>query len=148
MKDSLNRKFGYALSRASAAMLARLNHQLQPLGLRTVDASMLVLIADNPGLSQSDLCRMLDIASANMVPLIARLTQRGLVERHKADGRSYELRLSHAGVALAAAAEAEMMTHDQWLADLIKPDERMVIERFLARIRAETSVTALHLVNA
>lgn len=148
MKDSLNRKLGYALSRASATMIARLNTQLQPLGLRTVDASILVLIADNPGLSQSDLCRMLDIASANMVPLMARLNQRGLVERHKADGRSYGLMLSNAGAALAAAAEAEMARHDQWLADLIDPVEREVIERFLTRIRSETAVAPVDMATA
>jgi DNA-binding MarR family transcriptional regulator len=143
MRDTLKGNLGYAFTRASAAMLARLNRQLAAHGLRHVDATILVLVGDNPGVSQSDLCRTLDIASANMVPLIARLVDRGLIDRNKADGRSFGLTLTTHGNELAAAAHAEMAVHEEWLTKILGKGERALVSNFLARVGAEPLVSGL-----
>lgn len=100
-QDPLVRLPGYLLRRASAALLADLNERLAPLKLRHADAAFLLLLQSTPGMSQSDAGRLLDIQRANMVPLVARLEKRGLIDRKRADGRSHALSLSAAGRALA-----------------------------------------------
>ena len=92
--------------------MASLAEQLTPLDLRPTDASVLVTIQANPRIRQSEIGRMLDIRSANMAPLIAKLDQRGLIEREQVDGRSQCLTLTAAGGALASQALAVMQQHD------------------------------------
>jgi DNA-binding MarR family transcriptional regulator len=100
-QDPLARLPGYVLRRASAALLGELNQRLAPLKLRHADAAFLLLLQSTPGMTQSDAGRLLDIQRANMVPLVARLEKRGLIDRKRADGRSHALSLSSVGRALA-----------------------------------------------
>jgi len=97
MKDPLDNLPGYVLRRASAATLAELNQRLEPLKLRHADVAFLLLIDEEPGISQSEAGRILDIQRANMVPFVSRLEKRGLLDRTKVDGRSQALRLTAAG---------------------------------------------------
>jgi DNA-binding MarR family transcriptional regulator len=106
MPDPLNQLPGYALRRASVAVMGELTERLQPFGLRFTESTVLMLIAANPGIRQSDLVRLLDIQRANMTPLVARLEERGLVERTPVDGRSWGLALSPEGVKLHAQLSA------------------------------------------
>jgi len=59
---------------------------------------MLALIDEKPGIRAAELCRVLGIKSANMVPLIAELEERGLLERddHANDKRVRVLHLTEA----------------------------------------------------
>ena len=79
--DPLKDYPGYALRRASAASMARLAQRLEPLGLRPAEATVLMVIGANPGITQSEVGRLLEIASANMAPLTSRLGRRGLIVR-------------------------------------------------------------------
>jgi DNA-binding MarR family transcriptional regulator len=97
MFDPLLSLPGYALRRAAAAMIAELSERLAEIGLRHTDASTLILIEANPGVTASALGRMLDIKRANMVPLIARLVATGLIERQPLDGKSHALGLTATG---------------------------------------------------
>ncbi|HKX55834.1 MAG TPA: helix-turn-helix domain-containing protein, partial [Xanthomonadales bacterium] len=92
--DPLENYPGYSLRRASAAAMARLARRFAKLDLRPTDASVLMVIDANPNITQSEISRMLDIASANMAPLVSRLADRGLVERLPVDGRSHGLALT------------------------------------------------------
>lgn len=104
MRDPLLQFPGYVLRRASSAAMAMFVERLEPLGLRTAEATMLQIIADNPGISQSALGRMLDIQRANMTPIAARLEARGILRRRPSDGRSLGLELTDAGRELAGSA--------------------------------------------
>jgi hypothetical protein len=96
MKDPLSDLVGYALRRASSAMMEDMAKRMGALGLRTSEASVLMLIRANPGITQSDLCRALGIQRANMAPLIARMEARKLVARSRSDGRSFGLAVTEA----------------------------------------------------
>lgn len=84
--------------------MAEFAKRLEAIGLRTVEATILQVVADNPGISQSAIGRMLDIKRANMTPIAARLEARGLVERLPSDGRSLGLKLTDQGAALSDQA--------------------------------------------
>ena len=133
MDDPLIRFPGYALRRAANATAAELSARLAALDLRQSDASLLMLVASNPGATSSALGRALGVERANMVPLLKRLDEAGLIEREAIDGKSQGLRLTPAG--LRRLAEA-----------------RKIIEAFeaelLARVPAEHRDHLLPALNA
>jgi DNA-binding MarR family transcriptional regulator len=106
IKDPLLSLPGYVLRRASAATLAELNQRLAPLGLRHADVALLILLDARPGLTQSEVGRLLDIQRANMVPFVGRLRRRALVERRRVDGRSQALALTGGGRSALSRARA------------------------------------------
>jgi DNA-binding MarR family transcriptional regulator len=121
MEDPLRSLPGYALRRASAAMMARLAERMEALGVRTTEATILMLIAANPGISQSMLGRMLDIQRPNMTPLAGRLEERGLIKRTRSDGRSFGLALTQAGAKLEGQVRVAAQAHEDEIWGLI-PD--------------------------
>src|ERR1700756_4418227 len=104
---------GYALRRASVATMQRLAGGLQALDLRPSEASTLLVIEANAGITQSEVGRLLDIAGANMAPLMRRLEERDLIERNPVDGRSQALYLSAAGRAVSAKARKIFRAHEE-----------------------------------
>ncbi len=110
--EPFNDLLGYHVRRLSFVVMSDLSESLAPLGLKPADASVLMAIADVPGIIQSDLGRALGILRANMTPLIAALMARGLVEREPVDGRSQALRLSDAGRRTCRAAHKIVRDHE------------------------------------
>lgn len=99
MRDPLEKSPGYLLRRASNLRTADLVQRLAQHEIRLVDATVLLLLGDNPHITASAVGRMLDVQRANMVPLLKRLEDGGLVERAPIDGKSQGLSLTTAGQA-------------------------------------------------
>jgi DNA-binding MarR family transcriptional regulator len=133
MIDPLNDYPGYLLRRASVFTLARLAQRLKALHLSPTQAAVLCVIDANPNGKPSEIGRLLDIASANMAPLIARLEKRDLILRQPVDGRSHGLSLSRSGRSLAARAKRIMADHEERLMRKIPATQRRA---FLAVLRA------------
>jgi len=112
MQDPLTNLAGYLLRRASNAALADLNARLARLNLRHADVAMLMLIESSPGITQSAAGRVLDIQRANMVPFVARLEGRGLIERRQVDRRSQGLELTRRGRVLLSRARGVVRAHE------------------------------------
>lgn len=108
LASPLDTLLGYRLRRASMAMMTDLLAALQPLGLSAGEASFLILVGANPGCTQSEVGRTLDIKRANMTPLVARMKARGLVDDVPIDGRSRGMTLTEAGIALRDKALARI----------------------------------------
>ncbi len=100
LASPLDALLGYRLRRASMVMMADLLTALQPLGLSAGEASLLFVIGANPGCTQSEVGRTLDIKRANMTPLVGRMKARGLIADTPIDGRSRGLTLTPQGRAL------------------------------------------------
>lgn len=97
MDDPLVKYPGYVLRRAANAMGSQLSQRLAELDLRQSEATVLLIVGDQPDITASALGRQLDIQRANMVPLLKRLEKAGLIERHAIDGKSQGLVLTGAG---------------------------------------------------
>lgn len=106
MQDSLAPYPGYSLRRAANAAAAELAARLSEIALKQVDASLLLLIGNNPDVTASALGRELDIQRANMVPLLKRLEDAGLIDRNPLDGKSQGLVLTSEGEAKRNEAQA------------------------------------------
>jgi DNA-binding MarR family transcriptional regulator len=113
--DPLKNFPGYALRRASAASMAALAEKLAALAVRPTEATVLMFIAANPGITQGEVARMLGMASANMTPLISRLEERDLIEREPVDGRSHGLNLSAAGRTFTNRIRKVINAHEESL---------------------------------
>jgi DNA-binding MarR family transcriptional regulator len=124
MRDPLLQYPGYILRRASTAVMAELATRIEVLGLRTSEATILQIVSENPGISQSALGRMLDIQRANMTPIAARLEARGLMRRLPSDGRSLGLELTAEGQQLAQKARAVVEVFETDLTNRIPAEHR------------------------
>ncbi len=124
MRDPLPGLPGYALRRAANATAADLAARLAPLALRQASVSVLVLIGENPGVTASAIGRHLDIQRANMVPLLKRLEDAGLIGREPIDRKSQGLALTSAGREKLAAALAIVESFEAELLGRIPPEHR------------------------
>jgi DNA-binding MarR family transcriptional regulator len=109
---------GYRLRRAQSAVFARFQPRFAPAGITPADYAALVLIADNPGVTPSQVAAALGVRRANFAAQSASLESRGLIDRRtgRKDRRSHALLLTGDGEMLVAAVrqvhakfEAEMV---------------------------------------
>ncbi|HQS71353.1 MULTISPECIES: MarR family transcriptional regulator [unclassified Novosphingobium] len=135
LTNSLESRLGYQLRRASAVMMADLSRELADLDLRPAEVTTLLVIAENPDCSQTEVGQALAIKRANMVPIISRLMERGLVDRRRLDGRSHALTLTDEGRAMAAEAVARIDRHEVRFTELLGAIDAQVLFRSLPVIR-------------
>ena len=124
MRDPLPGFPGYALRRAANATAAELAARLAPMELRQSDVSALILIGENPGVTASAIGRTLDIQRANMVPLLKRLEDAGLIDRAPIDKKSRGLELTALGRERLAEARAVVEQFERELIERVAPEHR------------------------
>ena len=66
--SALDRYLGYQLRRISSAAMGALAEQLSTEGARVTEYTVMSQIAENPGITSSEIGRILDIKRANMTP--------------------------------------------------------------------------------
>lgn len=134
MIDPLKDYPGYLLRRASAVAMADLAKKLSSLDLRPTEATVLLTIDSNPNASLSDVGRLLEIASANMAPLIARLETKNLIEREPMDGRSHALTLAPRGRSMTNQIKKIVAEHEAALLEKIPASARSAFVKGLRAI--------------
>jgi len=123
---------GYQLRRASVMTQADLAARLAEFELKVTEASILVLIGANPGITQSQLGRVLGIQRANMAPLTAGLLSRDMIKRQNAGGRGQALQLTPEGRSVASECLSRFKSHD---AGLLAPFSAVERERLIRNLR-------------
>jgi DNA-binding MarR family transcriptional regulator len=105
--SSMKHLLGYALAQArigaNSAFTATIG---EPMQLRPVEFSLLMLLLSNHDVTQTDLAAALRLNAPNLTLVISRLQERALVvrERHAGDRRAQWIRLTPAGRTLARQA--------------------------------------------
>jgi DNA-binding MarR family transcriptional regulator len=96
---ALDCSIGYSLRRAQLSTYPAFASLIDKFDIRPSQYAVLVLIRENPGLSQSAVSLTLGIQKANFVAVMDRLEERGLTERRKVGGdrRSSALFLTRTG---------------------------------------------------
>lgn len=128
---------GYWLRRASNVIAADFSNTVQEKsGLRAVLVSILSVVHANPGISQTQLGRTLNIQRANMVPLLSSLIDEGLLRREASceDRRVLDLYLTPAGEARLNQATAMIVAHEKRLLASFTAKERQTLIDLLSRI--------------
>lgn len=130
---------GYHLKRASAHDLHGANGVLEAAGLRTVPMSVLLTITEQPGISSAEICRVLRMQRANIVPVLADLESRGLFlrEADPADNRVQRLFPTVRGRDEAQRMLGLLAGHEETMLAGLTPAERDELRRMLAIIWKE-----------
>jgi DNA-binding MarR family transcriptional regulator len=131
-KDFVDNLLGYHIRRLSVAVMSDLSIALAPLTLTPAEATTLVIVATQPGATQSEVGRALGIQRANMAPLIGGLIRRGLIVRERVDGRSQALHLTPPGKALTTEAQRTIRHHETRLFGTMSAAAQ---ERMLGQLR-------------
>jgi DNA-binding MarR family transcriptional regulator len=118
---------GYVLRRASTATLAEFSQRLAPLDLRPIDATLLVLLDAAPHVTHSEVAATLGLRRPNLVPVVAGLQMRGLLERKRVDFRSEGLALTPQGGALLKRVRRIIALHEEQLMDRVPPELRPMV---------------------
>ncbi len=124
------------MKRAFNGVQTDVNAALAPFGLRMLTFSVLVIIADNPGLRQSQLADALSIERPNLVVVIDELEQKGLIVRNRSetDRRAYALHVTLAGGHLRKQADMAVQMHEARMTRLMSEDERVLLIDLLSRV--------------
>jgi DNA-binding MarR family transcriptional regulator len=120
----LHDHLGYLIRRLQVWVFQDFIRVLAPIDIRPAQYSVLVVIAANPGLSQSDLAERLGIERARLVRMLDRLERRGLTRRlpSRHDRRSHALRLTPEGQRTLRRATTLAARHEKQLIDRLGPE--------------------------
>lgn len=119
----LDSSLGYLVKEASSALRLAMEDALRPLGMTITHYSCLELLAQRPGLSNSELARGTFVTRQSMNVLLQRLEKEGVVSRlaSAATGRTLPTELTHVGrEQLAGASAAVKRVEDAMLSGLTK----------------------------
>ncbi len=129
---ALHSQLGFHLAQASIITNHAFNQCVgEPLQLRKVEYSLLMLLQANQALSPKQLAKSLALTAPNLTMLLDRLQERDWIvrERNPNDGRSQHVRLTPVGEALmreAADAAKGMASH--WQKNLTPAENAMLLE--------------------
>jgi DNA-binding MarR family transcriptional regulator len=132
----LRELIGYALRRAQGAVYADLNEGLARLEIRPLQYTLMLIVAENPGVSQTGVCDARGMQKANCVPSMSELERRGFIIRRKsaADARSYELHLTAKGRRILQRAGEVQSRHESRLVERIGVDGREQLLTLLGKL--------------
>ncbi len=128
---------GYFARRLQIWIFQDFIRTLSAVDISPAQYSVLVVIAANPGASQSQIANTLGIERARLVRLLDRLEERGLIERllSAKDRRSHALRLTRQGNQILKRARTLAAVHEARLTEMLGPEQREVL---IAVLQART----------
>lgn len=135
-RGALDSVLGFHLRLAHGAVYRHFTETFSELGLTQKQVSVLWLVHDHPGLSQSAVSQRLQMDRATTTEIVNRLAARGLLRRAAMPGdrRKLALHLEEPGTALLARARAAIADHEAWLKGRYSPREVITLIGLLERI--------------
>jgi len=127
----LDSSLGYALKQASSALRAAMEAELRPLGMTVTHYSCLELLAQRPGLSNSELARGAFVTRQSMNVLLQALEKDGFVERGAPRGKTVPTQLTARGRSSLAAATAAVRGVEVRMLSGLTPEEQATGLRIL-----------------
>ncbi|MFC7516641.1 MarR family winged helix-turn-helix transcriptional regulator [Herbaspirillum sp. GCM10030257] len=139
--DILDELVGYAVRRAQLSIYEDFGAALAAEDITPQRFSSLVIIGNNPGISQTRLAEVMGIARSGVVSIIDRFEETGLVERQASgDRRSYNLHLTREGQKQLKRYKKAVKDHDERIAGALTATEKQQLKSLLRKIclRTET----------
>ena len=132
---------GYAASRAAITLRKVFAQHMEPLDLKIVEFSILMLVAQNPQVNQKQLGQALDISAPNMAVTLDRMVERGWIERVRStrDRRAQHIHLTPAGVQLVQRAEKIATTMEAPSLAVLSVAERALLIELLHKVASGRS---------
>jgi DNA-binding MarR family transcriptional regulator len=132
----LSHLVGYAASRAAITLRKVFAQHMEPLDLKIVEFSILMLVAQNEDVNQKQLGETLDISAPNMAVTLDRMVERGWVERVRgtADRRAQHIHLTPSGEELVQRAGMIAATMEAPALAVLSPAERALLIELLNKV--------------
>jgi DNA-binding MarR family transcriptional regulator len=136
-KGVLDTTLGFHIARASVvAYEAFEQHIGTPHGLRKVDFSLLMLVAEHGHLAPKVLAKMLSLTAPKLSMVLDRMQARGLIDRtpDPLDRRSVQVTLTAEGVRLARALEPVARRMEQGLKKRLSAADHARLIQLLSKL--------------
>lgn len=127
---------GFHIRLAHGAVYRHFMDSFEHLGLTQKQVSVLWLVADHPGIAQTELAQRLQMDRATVMAIVNRLQARDFLERGEStkDRRRQTLTLRPAGKAALAHARTAITEHENWLKSRFNKRELKQLIALLTRI--------------
>jgi DNA-binding MarR family transcriptional regulator len=134
--DGLRTRIMWKVRQAFQALEAEKGARLRPVGLRSAHYSLMINIAETPGLSGAELARRLSVAPQNVAALASRLEREGLLERraHQRHAHVQELYLTAQGQRVISAADEVVGALEADIVALLGDEDAAHLRRILANL--------------
>ncbi len=135
--SKMMRLLGYNLAQASIPSGKVFEREIgQPLQLRQVEFSILMLLSSNSDVTQKQLSLALNVPAPNLTVILDRMEQRELLERTRSttDRRVQYVALSRKGTALLRKAEGIAATMERDLLRHLTPAEQGILFELLKKV--------------
>ena len=131
----LETSVGYLLKEASSALRSSMEAVLRPLGMNITHYSCLELLAQRPGLSNSELARGAFVTRQSMNVLLQSLERDGLITRPELPvaGRVLPAELTAKGRRQLASASASVKGVEDRMKSTLNADEQVILGDLLSR---------------
>ena len=128
---------GYNLAQATIPSFKVYEREIgQPLQLRQVEFSILMLLSTNRDVTQKQLSLALNVPAPNLTVILDRMAQRELLERSRSttDRRVQYVALARKGTALLRRAEAKAATMEHDLLRHLTSAEQAILFELLKKV--------------
>ena len=135
-QSRLTHLVGYAASRASIAMRQVFARHFEPLDLKVVEFSILMLVAANAEVNQKQLGAALGVSAPNLAVTLDRMVERGWVERVRGtrDRRAMHIHLTAEGRELVQRAGKIAATMEAPALRMLSVAERALLIELLMKV--------------
>ncbi|WP_051378470.1 MarR family winged helix-turn-helix transcriptional regulator [Derxia gummosa] len=133
----LEGSIGYHLARARVVTAGIFTRAIgEPLDLRPVEFTILMLLSSNEDVTQTQLSDLLAISAPNMTILLDRCVKRGIVRRVRSetDRRAQTVQLTDLGRDLARRGHAIALTMEREALPSLSPGEYLILIELLRKI--------------
>lgn len=132
---TLNQFIGFGLRLAQVRVFQDFDDAMGDLAVSPAAFSVMEVLRNNPGLTQSNLAAAIRLDRSSVVPLLDKLEKRGVLRRQSSttDRRHNHLFLTDAGLALHDEATRRVRIHENRITACITPAEKKTLMELLLR---------------
>ena len=133
--STLNGLIGFQVRQAQLLVFNHFRKTVGKMGITPGQAGILILIRNNPAISQAALARAIGVERATLGQIITDMEAKSWVERHPSDSdkRSYALTLSPSGMTFLEKLLEQIITHEQDMTARLGTKERREFLRLLLK---------------
>jgi DNA-binding MarR family transcriptional regulator len=133
---------GFLLAQLGRAVTRQYRCALLPIGLKPRETQALVRLSDHGPMGQQALGAALDIDASNLVALLNDLEAEGLISRRRdpQDRRRHVVEISSRGEKVVDEVERASTGVESEFFAALSDEERVVLQRLLARVAESTDV--------
>lgn len=142
-QSSLQHLLGYHMAKADIpAKAAFYKYVGEPLKLRHVEFTILMLVKSNPAVTQKQLSQTLAVSAPNITILLDRLVDRGWIERVRSefDRRVQHIHLTAEGARFAEQSHRASLTCEKEMLKNLTPGEQLMLLELLDKVARHRKV--------